>query len=140
MSTSRNCEIRWRNLQVLLLAIVPIVSVACWPAHPSNDRLIGTWEAVHPAGRETLVLSGDGTYTQVFTRTDGAKVENAGRWERGADSRLSLSGLTITLHDARLFDVEPETGERWNRGLEAVTEWGRTMLVFNPDAEGFVKK
>jgi hypothetical protein len=125
---------------VVLLAAA--FSLGCWPAHPANEQLIGTWEADHEFGRETLVLAGDGVYKQIFTRADGRIVENAGRWSRGTDARLSLSGLKVILRDARVFDSPSGDLEqrKSDRELEAVTEWGRTMLVFNPDLPGFLRK
>jgi len=87
-------------------------------------------------------LAGDDTYKQIFTHSDGRIVENAGRWSRGTDARLSLSGLKVILRDARVFDSPSGDREqrKYDRELEAVTEWGRTMLVFNPDLPGFLRK
>ena len=140
-SNSLAAKYRGAGLTAVVL-LAAAFSLGCWPAHPANEQLIGTWEVDHEFGRETLVLAGDGTYKQIFTHSDGRIVENAGRWSRGTDARLSLSGLKVILRDARVFDSPSGDREKrkYDRELEAVTEWGRTMLVFNPDLPGFLRK
>lgn len=123
--------------------LTALLAAACWPARPSVQEIVGVWQADHSFGSETLVLSNDGRYTQILVEPSGRKIENSGQW-KVQPSRETLAGSKVILRKALVFanpfgnrDSNPQPQD-WE--LEAVHEWGRTVLTFNPDLPGFQRK
>ena len=124
--------------------IVVWLAAGCRPARLTTAELAGTWEVDHGFGREILVLLQDGTYIQKLAES-GRTVEHRGWWRvsQPADGEV-FSGSKVILQDAFTFatdfgDREPNP-TRSGRQLEAVQEWGRISLIFNPDLPGFERR
>jgi len=89
---------------------------------------------------ETLDLKTDGTYTYSIEFADGGRAIDAGRWNVVATSDR-LRGAEVVLVNA--LDACSWSGEkvlapaRTDRRLETIWEWGRMVLSFNPDTQGF---
>jgi hypothetical protein len=65
----------------------------------SANELTGMYKAKYTHGTETLSLSADGSFAQVYTQAkDGRATTNAGTWE------FSRKAGDITLKDAYRFD------------------------------------
>jgi hypothetical protein len=129
---------------VTALILASLVCIGCWPAHPSSTDLVGTWKVAHRFGTEILILAADGTYKQRLEDKDRTLRANQGRWRvEVAPAGRKLAGSRLVLEDAFIFatpfgDPEPKPSRgRWE--LEAVHEWGRMVLSFNPDTPGFVR-
>ena len=66
-----------------ILSLVLISFVALFGCSKATDRsqVVGTYEAHHQNGAETLQLRSDGTYTHRFKATDGTETGYSGKWE-----------------------------------------------------------
>jgi hypothetical protein len=124
-------------------AIALMTACACAPLNPSMSELAGEWRVDWQCGSEILNLREDGNYTYTIGFPGGERVTDTGRWTIRA-KREFLEGAQIQLQNA----LEPcsASGEnlgrshRGDRQLETIWEWGRTILSFNPDLEGFTRK
>jgi hypothetical protein len=133
----------WVGSVFLLLVSLPLTS--CWPTHPSSQEVVGTWEADHSYGIETLVLSADGNYVQKLRKLSGDVIENRGYWRmEPSNANRILSGSRLVLESALVFDTGigelEDHPQQMTRKLETVREWGIQRLVFNPDFPGFRRK
>jgi DUF971 family protein len=106
------------------------------------SELAGEWQVDGECGAEILELKADGNYTYTIAFSDGERVTDTGRWTVTPKREL-LEGAHIQLQNA--LEPWPPSGEnsgrshRVDRQLETVWEWGRPMLSFNPDLEGFTR-
>jgi hypothetical protein len=106
------------------------------------SELAGKWHVDSECGSEILELKGDGSYTYTVAFPGGERVSDTGRWTITPKTEL-LEGAHIRLQNA----LEPcsPSGEsmgrshRADRQFETIWEWGRPMLSFNPDLEGFTR-
>jgi hypothetical protein len=125
----------------LLLVLLTLIS--CWPTHPSRQQVVGTWEADHTYGVETLILSADGNYVQKLRKLGGDVIENRGQW-RMEPSNVILSGSQLLLESALIFDTGfgelKDHPQQMTWKLETVREWGIQRLIFNPDFPGFRRR
>ncbi len=132
-----------RFAQSLMLLLAILLSTGCSPARPSKTQVVGTWKAQHNFGTETLTISTDGTFTQRLVEKNGRSSQNQGHWELVPVAE-KFSGSQVLLHEALVFsspfgerELDPHRTD-WK--LEALYEWGRLILCFNPDLPGFHKE
>ena len=129
-----------RIASLLLIAACP---QACAPANPSVTSLTGRWKGDWQCGVETLDLRADGTYVAAIDFAGGGRVTDAGSWKL-APKKNRLRGAEVVLQNAletcSVFGEKIEKPSRGDRALEAMHEYGRTVLLFNPDIEGFTRK
>ena len=99
----------------------------------------------HRFGRETLVVSRDGSYVQQLKLDTGRSVSNHGRWwiapakpEERLDGGFIVLGGALVFADP--FGNEEHTPERIDWRLQTSHEWGRMVLSFSPDLEGFTRE
>jgi hypothetical protein len=91
---------------------------------------------------ETLELKADGTFVYAIDFAAGGRATDSGRW-RIAPKAESLVGAHVVLQNA--LDTCSAFGERAvqparrDRELETIWEWGRMILSFNPDVQGFTR-
>jgi hypothetical protein len=102
----------------------------------------GKWVVDHRFGRENLVLSRDRTYVQRLTYARGGIVSNRGKWWiTHAEGKQRFDGGFVVLGDALVFadafGDELRAPERIDWKLQASREWGRMVLSFSTDLEGF---
>ena len=115
----------------------------CVPVQPSDRELVGAWRVVWECGTERLDLRADATYTQHIDYAAGGTVTHSGTWTV-APRESRLAGGKVVLKDAMQFCSvfgkrlpQPEQGEL---RLETIWEWGRIILSFNPDIQGFERQ
>jgi hypothetical protein len=129
--------------RAIVLSVFVMVMLGCAPSHPTERELVGTWSTAHNFGQETLTLAADHSYSQSCTATSGSLVTNTGRWTL-VTAKAACSGSMLELQAALVF-VTP-FGERADAPtprtvqLEALRNWGRLELSFNPDLPGFTKQ
>jgi hypothetical protein len=129
-----------RSASFFALVSLSVVLASCVPVTPSDSQLRGRWRVVWECGTEAVELKTDGTYLQEIDYTAGGHDSHEGKWvTKPKESRLE--GAHVVLQDALTFCTpfgeklaQPERGDR---DLEAVWEWGRLILSFNPDIQGF---
>jgi hypothetical protein len=68
-------DLRW------FFAILLVLTCASCNRDLPRSRFVGTYEAQHERGIETLTLDSDGTYKHYFRGEFGMEVTAAGRWE-----------------------------------------------------------
>ena len=75
------------------------------PVQFQESDLIGTWQAHYGSlhTTDTLVLRGDGTYKQIFVRSDGYRYESG--WNRWWLERRPSGGLYLHLEGMHKCDV-----------------------------------
>lgn len=109
----------------------------------SERNLVGAWRVVWKCGIERLDFRSDATYTQHIDYGGGGTATHSGTWV--IKSRESfLAGGTIVLKDALQYcsafgDRLPKP-EQADLKLETIWEWGRIILSFNPDMQGFERQ
>jgi hypothetical protein len=115
--------------------------VGCAPVNPSAAAVVGHWTVEWTCGTETLDLNRDGTYRYLIAFAAGGRATDSGRWSLTPKTE-TLSGAKIVLEHA--LDACSAFGEkqslRHDRELEAIWEWGKTRLIFNPDVPGFTRE
>ena len=123
-----------------ILATACTVVSGCVPVHPSEKQLVGRWRVVWKCGAELLELKPDSGYVQQIDYAGGGHATHSGTWTVEQTSS-GLDGSSVVLRDAETFCSvfgeklsQPEHGDR---KLETIWEWGRTILSFNPDWQGF---
>jgi len=124
------------------LALLAICAggVSCSPVNPSAGTLAGRWKVDWDCGVEELELKANGTYSHSINFAAGGHVADSGTWKLVPKTE-HLSGAHVVLQDT--IDVCPAfAGQpgRTDRELETVWEWGRTVLLFNPDIQGFTRE
>jgi hypothetical protein len=140
---SRGTGRRSRRPLLGSVATALVLSVsACVPLNPSATALAGRWTVEWTCGLETLDLSADGTYTYKVTYEAGGQMTDAGRWKLIAKTGR-LDGAHVVLQNA--LETCTWSGDRAlshvrdDRQLEAMWEWGRPTLLFDPDTQGFTR-
>ncbi len=117
-------------------------SLACAPANPSQDAVVGKWKVEWTCGLEALDLHADGTYVYTIDFAAGGRATDSGRWRISAKAER-LVGAHVILLDAldpcSAFGEKVVEPARRDRELETIWEWGRMILSFNPDIEGFTR-
>jgi hypothetical protein len=119
------------------------LSCGCVPVHPTATQLVGSWRVVWDCGTESLELKSDATYRQGMDYAGGGHATHSGTW-RITPKQSVLEGAQVVLTDASEFcsafgeKLKPPVGG--DRQLEAVWEWGRVTLNFNPDIQGFERR
>jgi len=106
--------------------------------------LTGKWAVEWNCGKETLELKADGSYMQAIDYADGSHASHSGTtWQVTAKSSR-LEGAHVVLKDAEdyctTFGAKLAAPERGDRQLETIWEWGRVILSFNPDIQGFERQ
>lgn len=127
----------------MVLSVFVMAMLGCAPSHPTDRELVGTWSTAHNFGRETLTLATDQSYSQSCTATSESLVTNTGRWTlvtaqvagRGSTLELQAALVFVTAFGERADATIPRTVK-----LEALRNWGRLELSFNPDLPGFTKQ
>jgi hypothetical protein len=127
----------------LTILVVLMNSFACAPMNPSQTSLVGSWKVEWTCGVETLDLKSDGTYAYAVDFTKGGQMTDSGFWRITPKSER-LSGAHVVLqnaiHACSVVSDKREPLIREDRALETVWEWGRMVLVFNPDIQGFTRR
>jgi hypothetical protein len=123
--------------------IVLVGCIACAPLNPSSASVVGSWKVEWMCGVETLDLKSDGSYLYAIDFAAGGRSTDSGRWQIEPKSER-LSGAHVVLHSALeacgVFGDKLEPPERGDRRLETVWEWGRMLLIFNTDIQGFTRR
>jgi len=136
------------RIQVILIRgftalVVLLNSLACAPVNPSQASLVGSWQVEWTCGVETLDLKPDGTYAYAIDFTAGGHETDSGIW-RIAPKTERLSGAHVVLQNAldacSTFGDKLQPANRRDRALETTWEWGRLVLTFNTDIQGFTRK
>jgi hypothetical protein len=127
---------------VLVLALSPSV-VGCIPINPSPTSVAGDWEVSWSCGNESLTLSAAGTYTHTIKFVGGDQESDSGSWVIKPKTGKFV-GATLILQNAldycSAFGEKIDHPKRQEIPLDTVWEWGRTVLIFNPDLQGYVRK
>jgi hypothetical protein len=117
-------------------------SLACAPANPSQDALVGKWKVEWTCGLEALGLQPDGTYVYSIDFATGGRATDSGRWRISAKAERLVGAHVILLNaldPCSAFGEKVEHPARRDRELETIWEWGRMILSFNPDIQGFTR-
>jgi len=125
-----------------LLLVAACAQTSCAPANPSAASLTGRWKVDWKCGVETLDLRADGTYVYAIEFAAGGRATDSGSW-RLMPGKSRLRGAEVVLLNAietcSVFGEKTEKASRGDRSLEAMHEYGRTLLLFNPDIQGFAR-
>ena len=114
----------------------------CVPLNPDQKSVVGMWTVESDCGVETLDLKADGTFAYEVRFPDGRRAVDAGRWRIDPPSDR-LAAADLVLQNAR--QLCPSAGSpadpsnRYDRRLQPNWEWGRTMLIYDPDLPGFTR-
>ena len=104
---------------------------------------MGQWQVKWSCGSEVLELKSDGTYVYAIDFSTSGRATDSGRWKI-APRTNRLNGARVLLQNAlTTFTISGEKAhlsERNDRELETVWEWGRMILSFDPDGEGFTRR
>ncbi|SRR6266545_4274596 len=115
---------------------------ACAPANPSQGAVVGKWKVEWTCGLEALDLKPDGTYVYAIDFAASGRATDSGRWRISAKTER-LVGAHVILQNAletcSVFGEKAVQPARRDRELETIWEWGRMILSFNPDIQGFTR-
>ena len=115
---------------------------ACAPMNPSKSAVVGQWKAEWRCGLEALELKPDGTYIYTIDFAAGGRAIDSGRWKIAAKTKR-LAGAHVILQNAletcSMSGEKAVHPERRDRELETIWEWGRMILSFHPDIQGFAR-
>lgn len=133
------CLIKGRHLAI----VAALTScLACAPVNPSQGAVVGRWNVEWTCGLEALELKSDGTYVYAIDFAAGGRATDAGRWRLAAKTER-LVGAHVILQNAlqtcSVFGEKAVQPERRDREFETIWEWGRMILSFNPDIQGFTR-
>ncbi len=125
-----------------ILALAAFFAISgCMPVQPSEQEVIGIWQVNWNCGIERLELKRGRSYVQDIEYRGGGHATHIGHTWRVIPKESILNSGYVVLQDAvefcSVFGVKlakPETGDRQ---LATVWEWGRLILSFNPDWQGF---
>jgi len=125
------------------LTVIAMALSGCVPVQPSTEQLVGKWRVVWQCGTEDLELKPDASYVQTVEYAKGGHATHSGTWKL-TPKESRLEGAHVVLQDAVTFcsvsgDKFPEP-ERGDRRVETIWEWGRMILSFNPDWQGFTRQ
>jgi hypothetical protein len=128
---------------VMVFGLVVVAMSACAPVNPSQRAIAGQWKVKWSCGSEVLDLKPDGTYTYAIDFSTDGRATDSGRW-KVVPKTSRLTGAHVVLQNAlTTCSVSGEktlTAERGDRELETIWEWGRMILSFDPDGEGFTRR
>ena len=98
-----------------------------------------TWRC----GAETLQLRTDGTFAHTVEFAAGGRIVDSGAW-RVIPKTERLVGARVVLENAlepcSVFGEKLLQPERRDIRLTTIWEWGRMVLSFNPDTQGFTRE
>jgi hypothetical protein len=117
-------------------------SLACVPANPSQGAIVGKWRVEWTCGLETLDLQPDGIYVYTIDFAAGGRATDSGRWRVSAKAEPLVGAHVILLNaldHCSAFGEKVVQSPRRDRELETIWEWGRMILSFNPDIQGFTR-
>lgn len=126
----------------LWTVLVALECIACVGVNPSASDVIGKWRVSWTCGVEALELKADGTYAYSVTFPSGEAATDQGHWEViPMESRLNGAGVRLKAAHLGCSPSGKRTknGEREDRTLRTIFEWGRTILSFHPDIQGFTR-
>ncbi len=129
--------------RLFLLIASLVFFCGCVPLQPSVKQVSGKWRLARRCGTEHLELKADGSYVQEIEYANGARATQAGSWS--IEPRHSkLEGAHIILHNAIIYCslgddrlLNPEVADI---SLETDWEWGRIVLNYNPDLQGYTRE
>jgi len=128
--------------RALVVASVFASCLACAPANPSQGGVVGKWKVEWTCGLEALDLKPDGTYVYTIDFAAGGRATDAGQWKIAGRTE-HLVGAHVILQNAleacSVFGEKAVQPARRDRELETIWEWGRMILSFNPDIQGFTR-
>ena len=80
-----------------LVCLMVLVGVGCDTRSMNVSELVGTYSVKYPHGAETLVLSADNTFTQVYAQLgNGGAITNSGNWAfKKDDGEILLKGVFV---------------------------------------------
>jgi len=116
--------------------------LACAPANPSQDAVVGKWKVEWTCGLEALNLNPDGTYVYTIDFAAGGRATDSGQWRISAKAERLVGAHIILLNaldPCSAFGEKIVQPARRDRELETIWEWGRMILSFNPDVQGFTR-
>ena len=122
--------------RVILLAALCFLAV-CAPHHGKPKDFVGKWRCTRACGVERLELRRDWTYVQSVRLEDGRTGTHTGRWSvEGTRLTLEYGALWCDVFGDKIND-EPKIED-----ISYTTQWeyGRVILEFNPDLEGFTRE
>lgn len=124
----------------LLIVLFPLT--ACVEAQLSEQELIGAWQVEWECGIEKLEFKGDGSFVQEIKYHGGGHTSHTGKvWRIVPRKNRSDSGHVLLQDGVQFCSL---SGDRLpkpiiiNRDLATFWEWGRLILRFHPDFQGFV--
>ncbi len=113
-----------------------IAGTGCSVKYESPEpQLVGTWSVWHDFVTDSLVLASDGSFLQSLAGRDHRRLRATGRWRR--EYREVVLDRAYSFHTLRFDDFE-ETLEETR--IHIAWEWGRMVLSFDPDVEGFTRR
>ena len=119
---------------------IALALAGCVGVDPGQSDVVGKWRVSWTCGVEDLELEKGGTYVYSIRFSTGEVETDRGRWEI-SPMKSRLDGAQVVLKNAHLgcapTGERTKSGERGDRRLRTVFEWGRTVLIFNPDIQGF---
>jgi hypothetical protein len=123
--------------------ILCMVLCGCVPVQPSEQQLVGKWRVTWSCGTEEVELKADSSYMHEIDFAVGGHASHAGTW-KVTPKESHLEGAHVVLQDAMefcsVFGEKLPQPERGDRRLQTVWEWGRMILEFNPDWQGFERQ
>src|SRR5205814_8484769 len=137
--------IRLRMIQTRCLSITLFLacSFACARVNPSATAVTGKWKVEWACGLETLQLKPEGTYTYTIEFAGGGRATEAGQWRIIPKAEL-FDGARVVLENAltpcSMSGEKLAEPERHDRQFVTIWEWGRMILSFHPDLEGFTRE
>ena len=88
-------------------------------------------------------MRGDGTYSYSIEYAKGERATDSGSWKL-VPKRERLRGAQVVLLNAldtcSVFGERIAAPGRTDKSLETVWEYARTVLLFNPDIQGFTRQ
>ena len=110
--------------------------------NPSRNDVLGRWKVDWTCGVEALELNANGTYSYTVDFAAGGRAGDSGQW-RLLGKTERLEGAHVILENAlqacSVFGDKAVEPVRRDRELETIWEWGRMILSFNPDIQGFTR-
>jgi hypothetical protein len=140
---------RWGRLLVAVSTLAMTLTLIGCTLNPSRADVLGEYELQGiKAGRITLSLRGDGTYSEDISWPSSREGHRSGIWTlSGGD--VNLSGLWIPREfdpdymidaDQRTSAPMPKYMEPMNWSLSGEKMWGVVFLSVDPDADIEFKK
>ena len=126
----------------IAITVFLIGSFACAPVNPSSTTVSGTWKVEWTCGVETLQLKPEGTYSYTIDFAAGGRATDTGQWRIIPKAKF-MDAARVVLENAlapcSMSGEKLAEPERRDRELVTIWEWGRMILSFHPDLEGFTR-